>query len=397
MSYAERKEQSPQGNVPNLRFPEFGGEWEKTMLSKVCLINPKTPELDDQFVYIDLESVEKGLLLCENIITKSEAPSRAQRVLNIGDILFQCVRPYQKNNLHFVCKQQDLQYVASTGYAQIRTHLDSKYLYQLLNTQKFIDQVMLRCTGSSYPAINSTDLSSIPIHIAKEIQEQSKISAILTLLDQRITTQIKIIEDLKKLKSAISNLHFDTAIVNYSLVSIGDCIEQLSQRNKNGKIKEVLSVSNKNGFVNQSEQFEDREIASEDTSNYKIVRPNDFAYNPARINVGSIARLHNYSCGIVSPMYVCFHTMSMLLPEYFEHFFSTSYFKHEMYKRLEGSVRLCLTYDSLCNIKIALPSINEQQQFVSQISAISSKIINEDKLLVLYQTLKQYLLAKMFI
>jgi len=96
-------------------------------------------------------------------------------------------------------------------------------------------------------------------------------------------------------------------------------------------------------------------------------------------------------------MYVCFHTMSMLLPEYFEHFFSTSYFKHEMYKRLEGSVRLCLTYDSLCNIKIALPSINEQQQFVSQISAISSKIINEDKLLVLYQTLKQYLLSQMFI
>lgn len=192
-------------------------------------------------------------------------------------------------------------------------------------------------------------------------------------------------------------MHFDAAIDKYYSAYIGDCIEQVSQRNKDGKVKEVLSVSNKNGFVNQSEQFEDREIASEDTSNYKVVHTNDFAYNPARINVGSVARLHNYACGIVSPMYICFHTKPMLLPEYFEHIFSTSYFRHEMHKRLEGSVRLCLTYDSLCNIKIALPSIDEQKQFVSQISAIISKIINEDRLLTLYQTLKRYLLSQVFI
>lgn len=184
--------------------------------------------------------------------------------------------------------------------------------------------------------------------------------------------------------------------MKYHTAYIGDCIEQVSQRNKDGNIKEVLSVSNKNGFVNQSEQFEDREIASEDTSNYKVVCTDDFAYNPARINVGSIARLHDYSCGIVSPMYICFHTKSMLLPEYFEHIFGTSYFKHEMHKRLEGSVRLCLTYDSLCNIKIALPSISEQKQIVSQISAICNKISNEDRLLTLYQSLKCYLLSQMF-
>ena len=77
-------------------------------------------------------------------------------------------------------------------------------------------------------------------------------------------------------------------------------------KNKNKQIDTVLSVSNKLGFIKQSEQFEDREVASDDTSNYKIVNKGDYAYNPARINVGSIARLINYDKGIISPMYSCF-------------------------------------------------------------------------------------------
>ena len=163
------------------------------------------------------------------------------------------------------------------------------------------------------------------------------------------------------------------------------------------EIDNILSVSNKSGFITQSEQFEDREIASEDTTNYKVVRLNDFAYNPARINVGSIARLQSSLPGIVSPMYVCFHTNHILIPEYFEHFFATQYFKHEMYKRLEGSVRLCLTFDSLCNIKIALPPIETQKQFTKQILVLENKVRNEMKLLSMYQSQKQYLLSQMFI
>ena len=64
---------------------------------------------------------------------------------------------------------------------------------------------------------------------------------------------------------------------------------------------QVLSVSNKHGFIAQSEQFEDREVASDDTSNYKVVKKDMFAYNPARINVGSIALYEMDNNGIVSP------------------------------------------------------------------------------------------------
>ena len=121
------------------------------------------------------------------------------------------------------------------------------------------------------------------------MKEQEKIGRFLTLLDKRIATQNKVIEDLKKLKSAIIEIEYTP---NTKTISpIGDVIEQISKRNKNNAIQNVLSVSNRQGFIKQSDQFENRNVASEDTSNYKIVEQNDFAFNPARINVGSIARL----------------------------------------------------------------------------------------------------------
>ncbi|MBR3918628.1 MAG: restriction endonuclease subunit S [Clostridia bacterium] len=159
----------------------------------------------------------------------------------------------------------------------------------------------------------------------------------------------------------------------------------------------VLSVSNKLGFVEQSEQFEDRTVASEDITNYKIVRTNDFAYNPARINIGSIARLKRYESGIVSPMYICFHIKENVLPEYLEMFFHTQYFKHEMYKRLEGSVRLCLSFEGLTNIPIFIPEIPLQKEFSEKVLAFETKIGIEERYLNALEKQKQYLLQQMFI
>lgn len=178
---------------------------------------------------------------------------------------------------------------------------------------------------------------------------------------------------------------------------LGDFIEQVSVRNKNGLYSNVLSVSNKQGFVKQSEQFEDRTVASEDTSNYKIVKRNNFAYNPARINVGSIARLTKFDVGIVSPMYVCFRTKASIIPEYMEAFFTSQQFFYEMMKRLEGSVRLCLSYEGLCNIPVYITDMNKQIAMGQNISLILSKIGLEIEYLGRLHQQKQYLLRKMFI
>ncbi|MCK4829856.1 restriction endonuclease subunit S, partial [bacterium] len=169
-----------------IRFTDDNGgdypEWEEKKLGDLGCINPRTPELPDKFVYIDLESVAKGRLLKEEIVFSHNAPSRAQRVMRKGDILFQMVRPYQKNNLLF---NFDGDYVASTGYAQIRAKEDSMFLYLLLHNQPLVNLVIRSSTGSNYPAINSTDLNVIPI-IVPSITEQKKIGAFLQNIDKKI-------------------------------------------------------------------------------------------------------------------------------------------------------------------------------------------------------------------
>lgn len=184
-------------NVPTLRFSNKT-IWEKKRIKDFCEVNPKTEELEDEFIYIDLESVSKGCLLSKNIISKTNAPSRAQRVLKNNDILFQCVRPYQMNNLLFNIENADFQYVASTGYAQIRTQENPSFVYQLLHSPNFNKEVILRCTGSSYPAISSSDLEDIEVYICG-VEEQQKIGYFLDLIDRWITVQNKIIKHRKSL------------------------------------------------------------------------------------------------------------------------------------------------------------------------------------------------------
>lgn len=177
---------------------EFG-EWEEKELKDIAEINPKSKKLPESFIYIDLESVEKGQLLLQKNIELQDAPSRAQRLLAKGDVLFQMVRPYQQNNYYFNLSGE---YVASTGYAQIRTKLDSKFIYYALHEKTFLDEVMNRCTGTSYPAINSSDLSSIEIVIPC-LEEQTKIANFLSSIDQKIEVVAQQIEQAKTWKKGL--------------------------------------------------------------------------------------------------------------------------------------------------------------------------------------------------
>ena len=227
------------------------------------------------------------------------------------------------------------------------------------------------------------------------MNEQSKIVQLLQLVEERIATQNKIIEDLKLLKSAIIETEYTHKTKSDS--HIGDFIEQTSKRNKAYAIQNVLSVSNRQGFIQQSEQFENRSVASDDTSNYKIVERNDFAFNPARINVGSIARLTTYDRGIVSPMYICFRTKDTLFSEYLDYYFESKQFSTEIQKRLEGSVRQCISFEGLCNIPLCIPTVEVQQQIGKQLSTLAQEVKLEIDFLELLQKQKKFLLHQMFI
>lgn len=230
-------------------------------------------------------------------------------------------------------------------------------------------------------------------HYFPSLPEQKKIANFLNLITKRIEVQNKIIEDLKILKKELCNKVFSKG----SFVRLGVLIEEVTTRNKSNAYDNVLSVSNKMGFIKQSEQFEDRTVASENKSNYKVVTEGCFAYNPARINVGSIALLTTYKIGIISPMYVCFKTKKALDSEYLNFYYQSGYFYKELQKKLEGSVRQCLTYENMCEIHIPYVSIEEQKKIVSALRAITVLIGREDNYLNTLRKQKAYFLNAMFI
>ena len=392
-------------NVPNLRFPEFAGEWEIHKLSEYLDfkngLNPDAKRFGRGLPFISVMDILADRVICyDNIRAKVEATDKEIECfgVNKGDLLFQrsseTFEDVGRANVYMDNR------TAIYGGFVIRGrkigNYDPLFFKYLLATPLARKRTCRMGAGAQHFNIGQEGLSKISLHFPS-IEEQSKIANLFSLIDERVETQKKIIEDLKKLKDAITHFHHKNELSHSPMVYIGQYITQVPKRNKDAKIDRVLSISNKYGFINQNEQFEDREVASADTSNYKVVHKGDFAYNPARINVGSVARLQEFENGIVSPMYVCFTAKKGLLPAYFELYLSTSIFKHEMNKRLEGSVRLCLTYESLCNIKIALPEFNVQKDFVSKVSAILTKIRAEERLLYLYHNCKQYLLSQMFI
>ena len=121
--------------------------------------------------------------------------------MRYGDVIFQIVRPYQRNNLHFKI-DDGIQYVASTGYAQLRANESEDFLFQSIQTDDFVDRVIVKCTGSSYPAINSSDLAEIPVPIPSSA-EQQKIADCLSSIDELISAEARKLDALKTHKKGL--------------------------------------------------------------------------------------------------------------------------------------------------------------------------------------------------
>ena len=384
-------------NVPNLRFPEFHGEWENCRIGDYGkVVTGNTPPTKDVENYIDgqylwASPADLGTIksITETNTKLSSKGFAKTRILPKGSVLVTCIGST----------------IGKMGMA-MKEMATNQQINSVVVNEDNNNEFVYYAIQSAFPRyLSSIAVQAVPI-VSKSafeqlsnkrpcLQEQEKIGSLFALLDERIATQSKLIEDLKKLKSAIIEIEYTPNTKTTS--PIGDVIEQISKRNKNNAIQNVLSVSNRQGFIKQSDQFENRKVASEDTSNYKIVEQNDFAFNPARINVGSIARLTTFEKGIVSPMYVCFRTQENVAPEYIDYFFESKHFYCEIQKRLEGSVRQCLSFEGLCNIPLSLPSFEIQQRIGKRIFTLGQKIKMETDLLELLSKQKQYLLRQMFI
>lgn len=167
----------------------------------------------------------------------------------------------------------------------------------------------------------------------------------------------------------------------YPIVNIGDLIEEITDKVKDRTDIEPLSVSNRLGFVDSSELFNDQ-VSSSNLSGYKIVRKNYFAYNPSRINVGSIALKDDDEEICVSPMYTVFRIKdeSRVLPEFLFMLLKSEYMISIIKKRAFGAIRVQLKYNELSTLRFPIPeTIEEQQRILDDLKKFDDDVLELEK------------------
>lgn len=170
----------------------------------------------------------------------------------------------------------------------------------------------------------------------------------------------------------------------FETIPLGNLVEEITTRNNKNSI--VWSVTNDKGFVRSEDRF-DEQVASDDTSNYKVVPMNGFAYNPSRINVGSVAFNDSEETGCVSPMYVVFRSKNekILKPEYLYWLLQSKNLKEQIKYYAFGSVRQTLNFDDFCNMAIPIPGIEEQERIVNELESYQNIIQSVDNAVKSYK------------
>lgn len=252
----------------------------------------------------------------------------------------------------------------------------NEYLFQLFDTD-FYNREIHRNLGATINSINGSDLKRFKFPIPP-LPEQHAIAKVLSSMDKVINANNQLIAKKEQRKKWLmqnlltGNKRLKGFSTEWKELRIDDITTKFSRRNKDLVNAEVYSVTNSNGFVLQSEHFEGK-VASADLTNYKIIKKNEFAYNPARINVGSLAYFVE-EIGVISSLYVCFRTNKEILDYYLLQFLQLDHTKHRINALGEGGVRVYLWYDLFSKIKINLPSIEEQTAIAKILQAADKEL-----------------------
>lgn len=222
---------------PNIRFKGYSDDWEQRKLGELAEFNPKS-EIPEVFEYVDLESVVGTEMISHREEQKATAPSRAQRLAKQGDLFYQTVRPYQKNN--YLYEKPDKNYVFSTGYAQLRPYRDGYFLLSLVQNEQFVKVVLDNCTGTSYPAINSSDLANIEVICPIQLEEQRLIGKYFKRIDHLITLHQRKYNKLQTLKKAMLEKMFPKNGSNVPEIRFKGFTDAWEQR-KFGEVLETVT------------------------------------------------------------------------------------------------------------------------------------------------------------
>ncbi|MEE4208462.1 MAG: restriction endonuclease subunit S [Parvularcula sp.] len=370
-------------------------------LKALCRMNTKSlgedTDPDQQIRYIDIGGVsyQEGVTSRETL-TFSSAPSRARRCVKKGDIIISTVRTY----LRAVAMIDDADdgAIASTGFAVCRANedTDARFLYYAMMAEPFIEQVIVKSTGISYPAINSSTLGGIKL-LAPDRQRQAAIAAFLDRetrrIDDLIAEKDSFIALLREKRVAeishavTKGINPDTPMkpsgaewlgnvpTHWEAVRLGVLFKEADRKGDPGL--PVLSVSIHDGVSDDEVADEDRarKVAlSEDRSVYQGVLPGDLVYNMMRAWQGGFGAVATE--GLVSPAYVVARPLSDARTKFIELQLRTPQAVEEMRRYSKGiaDFRMRLYWEHFRNVRVAIPSPEEQDRILAAIDREITRI-----------------------
>jgi hypothetical protein len=398
---------------PQIRFAKFKDTWEQRKLSEVAEFNPKS-ELPETFEYVDLESVVGTEMVSHRTETRETAPSRAQRLARTGDVFFQTVRPYQRNNYLF--EKPDNNYVFSTGYAQMRPKIDAEFLMCFLQTDSFVKVVLDNCTGTSYPAINSNDLSNLEIVLPASDDEQRRIGSFISNLDNLITLHQRKYDKLTKAKKSMLEKMFPkngTNVPEIRFKGFTDAWEQrklgeLSSSFEYGLNAAAKEYDGENKYIritdidDDSREFKQEDITSPDTDlssaeNYRLSE-GDILFARTGASVGK-SYIYKVSDGLV--YYAGFLIRARIMSEYNAEFVfqNTLTYEYEKFIKVTSmrSGQPGVNAQEYSKYQIMVPSKPEQDKISDCFRSLDNLITLHQRKLEKLKILKKACLEKMFV
>ncbi|WP_167142684.1 restriction endonuclease subunit S [Canibacter zhoujuaniae] len=398
-------------SVPSIRFAGTDNSWTRRALGEVSCINPKSA-IPEQFEYIDLASVSGTELLSHRLEQRASAPLRAQRLAQPGDIFYQTVRPYQKNNYFFTNKSTENQYVFSTGYAQLRPEIDGCFLFSSLLRDEFLQQVLIRCTGTGYPAINANDLAEIEISVPKDPTEQEAIGSLFHKLDNLLDASAKKIEKLKQLKATMLTKMFPQAGTDEPDIRFEGFSGAWESRRIidevtifGGLTYSPSDISNRGTLVLRSSNVHNGHIVTNDcvhvrsgAVNVQNVRVNDIVMvvrNGSRALIGKHAMIkHPMPNTVIGAFMACLRAEQ---PTFINALFSTKVFVDEVAKSMGATINQ-ITLGMFEEMAFLFPSdIGEQQAIGTFFHELDELIDGELQMLEKLHNLKSAFLRSMFV
>ena len=399
-------------NIPEVRFPEFTEEWEKQKLSNILEfeygMNAAGKEFDGENKYIRITDIEESSrkFLQTKLVSPEGKVTEKYRV-KFGDILFARTGASTGKTYKYIDNDGKIYFAGFLIRGRVDKKTSVDFIFYLTLNYKYKSWINVMSMRSGQPGINAKEYGSYEFRIPK-IEEQQKIGDFFTLLDKRIEQQEQKIALLKDYKKAMMQKIFSQKIrfkddngndyPDWEEKKLGEIVYRNSKKNKDQKYTLIQSISNKYGFVNQEDYFEDRRVGSLDVSNYYVINNGCFAYNPSRIDVGSLAYKNDNDISIISPLYVSFKGNAKYIND---KFLLGWLFSHKFVGKLgrlfEGSVRNTLSYENLSTIDIETPCIAEQEKIALFLEVINDSIENQKELLDEIIKEKTALLNRMFI